>query len=63
MVSGGLMPIGDTQVMNFSLLKESFGQVSDVDSMTKILSGLAMHGLAKEFLVLTSMKTVSGSNG
>ncbi len=60
---GGLMPIGDILVTISSLLKESFGLVSDGDSMMKILSGLAMRGLANASLVLIFMKTDSGSNG
>jgi hypothetical protein len=57
------MPTGDIQVMTLYLLKESFGQVLDGDSMMKILSGLAMHGLANASPVLISMKTDSGSSG
>ena len=61
--SGGLMLTGDIQVMTLYLLKELFGLVSDEDSMMKILSGLAMRGLANAFQVLIFMKTDSGSSG
>ena len=61
--SGGLTPIGDTLVTTFYLLKESFGRVSDGDSMIQIPSGLAMRGLANAFQGLIFMKIDSGSSG
>ena len=63
MLSGGLMPIGDTLVTTLYLLKVLFGLVSDRGSMMKILSGLAMRGLENAFPVLIFMKTDSGSSG